>query len=212
MLKLILRFEFEIGATPPSWQPPASLVLTAWLQNITDFVTHSSTWVLVRIVAVSAQSNFAATRFSIFDTWMGTSSVLGYSSIIFNYWLDLASDKVKQVAKLNITSGLLFQNFIVVFNFQRSPQLLADGVVRDRVQEDDVPGDVHVGRQVVPHVLQNHLPRHTGALRTTQNCVQEPNSGLPWSTLRLREWCHHTLSRCIYSKINFIITVPDDYK
>ena len=38
----------------------------------------------------------------------------------------------------------LFICFIFMFNFESSPELLSDGVVGDRVQEDDVSGDGHV--------------------------------------------------------------------
>ena len=53
-----------------------------------------------------------------------------------------------------------------MFHFKCSSELLPDGVVGDGVQEDDVPGDGHVRRQVVPHVLHHRLPGHAGSLRT----------------------------------------------
>ena len=52
-----------------------------------------------------------------------------------------------------------------MFNFKCSSELLPDGVVGDGVQEDDVPGDGHVRRQVVPHVLHHRFPGHAGSLR-----------------------------------------------
>ena len=61
-----------------------------------------------------------------------------------------------------------FEYFIFMFNFECSSELLADGVVGDGVQEEDVPGDGHVRRQVVLHVLHHRLAAHAGALRTNQ--------------------------------------------
>ena len=55
-----------------------------------------------------------------------------------------------------------------MFNFESSPKLLPDGVVGDGVQEEDVPSDGHVRRQVVLHVLHHSLAAHTGALRMNQ--------------------------------------------
>ena len=55
-----------------------------------------------------------------------------------------------------------------MFNFKCFSELLADGVVGDGVQEEDVPSDGHVRRQVVLHVLHHSLAAHTCALRMNQ--------------------------------------------
>ena len=58
-----------------------------------------------------------------------------------------------------------------MFNLKCSSELFPDGVVGDGVQEDDVPGDGHVRRQVVLHVFHHCLPGHAGPLRT--GCTEE---------------------------------------
>ena len=51
-----------------------------------------------------------------------------------------------------------------MFNFESSPKLLPDGVVGDGVQEDDVPSDGHVHREVVLHVFQHCILSNAGTL------------------------------------------------
>ena len=55
-----------------------------------------------------------------------------------------------------------------MFNFKCSSELLPDGVMGDGVQEDDVPGDGHVRRQVVLHVLHHRRLGHAGSLSENQ--------------------------------------------
>ena len=43
---------------------------------------------------------------------------------------------------------------------QIPPELLADGIVRDCLHEDDISGDVHVLREAALHALRDHGAGH----------------------------------------------------
>ena len=60
---------------------------------------------------------------------------------------------------------------------QIPPELLADGIVRDRLHEDDISGDVHVLGEAALHALRDHVAGHGVAFlqhhRNMDNIVTE---------------------------------------
>ena len=60
---------------------------------------------------------------------------------------------------------------------QIPPELLADGIVRDGLHEDDISGDVHVLGEAALHALRDHGAGHGVAFlqhhRSMDNIVTE---------------------------------------
>ena len=60
---------------------------------------------------------------------------------------------------------------------QIPPELLADGIVRDCLHEDDISGDVHVLGEAALHALRDHVAGHGVAFlqhhRNMDNIVTE---------------------------------------